>query len=186
MLNSRQAQSRPSLGTLISRGRKRCPLMRPWPYNSRGSPLYVPIPRRVDFHFELNVGLVLDIHFVLDVQVATHLKGLAKKAKLNERHVKAARVFKAKMASLTSERIELQERVQRMTEEVKRLKSYLKHTMSTRSRAKGREDEVRNSLTAVEGKLREVRGELRVALNDLAETRDGLQSAQYELQMVRD
>ena len=28
--------------------------------------------------------------------------------------------------------------------------------------------------------------ELRVAQNDLAETRDGLQSAQYELQMVRD
>ena len=90
MLNSRQAQSRPSLRTLISRGRKRCPLMRPWPYHYRGSPPYVPIPCRVDFCFELNVGLILDVDFVLDVQVATHLKGLAKKAKLNERHVKAA------------------------------------------------------------------------------------------------
>ena len=67
MLNSRQAQSRPSLRTLISRGRKRCSLMRPWPYHSRGSPPYVPIPRRVDFHFELNVGLVLDVDFLLDV-----------------------------------------------------------------------------------------------------------------------
>ena len=46
---------------------------------------------------------------MLDVQVATHLKGFSKKAKLNERHVKAARVFKAKVASLTSERTELQE-----------------------------------------------------------------------------
>ena len=44
---------------------------------------------------------------MLDVQVATHLKGLAKKAKLNERHVKATRVFKAKVASLTSERTEM-------------------------------------------------------------------------------
>ena len=123
---------------------------------------------------------------MLDVQAATHLKGLAKKAKLNERHVKAARVFKAKVASLTSERTELQERVQRMTEEVEKLKYDLKHTMSARSRAEGREDEVRNSLTAVEGEFLEVRGELRVAQNDLAETRDGLQSAQYELQMVRD
>ena len=114
---------------------------------------------------------------MLDVQVATHLKGLAKKAKLNERHVKAARVFKEKVASLTSERTELQERVQRMTEEVEKLKSDLKHTISARARAEGREDEVRNSLTAVEGELREVRGELRVAQNDLAETRDGLQSA---------
>ena len=123
---------------------------------------------------------------MLDVQVATHLKGLAKKAKLNKRHVKAARVFKAKVTSLTSERTELQERVQRMTEEVEKLKSDLKHTMSAHARAESREDEFLNSLSAVEGELREVRGELRVAQNDLAETWDGLQSAQYELQMIRD
>ena len=73
-----------------------------------------------------------------------------------------------------------------MTEEVERLKSDLKHTTSAHARAESREDEVRNSLTAVEGELREVRGELRVAQDDLIETRDGLQSTQYELQMVRD
>ena len=98
--------------------------------------------------------------------MATHLKGLAKKAKLNERHVKATRVYKARVASLTSEPTELQERVQRMNEEAERLKSDLMNTMSARAR--------------------EVRNELRVAQNDLAETRDGLQSFQYELQMVRD
>ena len=123
---------------------------------------------------------------MLDVQVATHLKGLAKKTKLNERHVKAARVYKARVASLTSEMTELQERVQRMTEEMERIKSDLKNTMFARARAESREDEVRNSLTAVEGELREVRGEMRVAQNDLAETQDGLQSVQYEIQMVRD
>ena len=123
---------------------------------------------------------------MLDVQVATHLKGLAKKAKLNERHVKAARVYNVRVASLTSKRTELQERVQHMTEEVERLKFDLKHTMSARAQAESREDEVRSSLTAVVGELLEVRGELRVAQNDLDETRDGLQSAQYELQMVRD
>ena len=119
-------------------------------------------------------------------QVATHLKGLARKAKLNEGHAKAARVYKARMASLTSERTELRDRVQRMTEEAERLKYDLKHTMSARARAEGREDEVRNSLTAAEGELREVRDELRVVQNYLTEARDGLQSAQYELQMVRD
>ena len=46
------------------------------------------------------------------------------------------------MASLTSEQTELQERVQRMTEEVERLKSDLKHTMLARARAESREDEV--------------------------------------------
>ena len=141
---------------------------------------------RVYFHFDLNVGLALDVDLMPDVQVATHLKGLVEKAKLNGRHVKAARVYKARVASLTSERTELQERVQRMTEEVERLKSDLKHTTSARAWAESREDGVRSSLTAVEGELREVRGELRVAQNDLVETRDGLQSAQYELQMVRE
>ena len=123
---------------------------------------------------------------MLVVQVATHLKGLAEKAKLNEKHVKIAWVYKARAASLTSERTELQERAQRMNEEVERLKSDLKHTISARVRAESREDEVWSSLTAVEGELREVRGELRVAQNDLIETREGLRSAQYELQMVRD
>ena len=96
------------------------------------------------------------------MQVATHLKGLAEKAKLNEKHVKIARIYKAKAATLTSERTELQERAQHMTEEVERLKSNLKHTSSAHAREESREDEVRSSLTAAEGELREVRGELLV------------------------
>ena len=90
------------------------------------------------------------------------------------------------MASLTSERTELRDQVQRMTEEAVKLKSDLKHTTSASARAEGREDEARNSLRATEGKLREVRDELRASQNDLLEARDGLQSAQYELHMVRD
>ena len=104
---------------------------------------------------------------MFDMQVATHLKGLAEKAKLNERHVKIARIYKAKVASLTSERAELQERAQHMIEEIERLKSDLKHTSSTRALAESREDEIRSSLTTAEGELREVRGELQVAQNDL-------------------
>ena len=118
--------------------------------------------------------------------MATHLKSLAKKAKLNEGHAKAARVYKARVASLTFEQTELRDRVQRMIEEPMKLKSDLKHTTSARARSEGREDEARNSLRAAEGELREVRDELRVAQNDLLEARDGLQSAQFELQMVRD
>ena len=118
--------------------------------------------------------------------MATHLKSLAKKAKLDEGHAKAARVYKARVASLTSELTELRNRVQCMTKEAVKLKSDLKHTTSARARSEGREDEARNSLRAAEGELREVRDELRTAQNDLLEARDGLQSAQYELQMVRD
>ena len=54
-----------------------------------------------------------------------------------------------RVASLISEWTELQERVQHMTEEVERLKSDLKNTMSARARAESREDEVRNSLTGL-------------------------------------
>ena len=113
---------------------------------------------------------MLDVDFMFDVQVATHLKGLAEKAKLNEKHVKIARVYKARAASLSSEQTGLQERAQRMTEEVERLKFDLKHTVSARARAESREDEVRSSLTAIEGELRKVRGELLVVQNDLIET----------------
>ena len=61
-----------------------------------------------------------------------------------------------------------------MTEKAERLKSDLKHTISARARAEGREDEVRSNLSAVEGELWEVRNVLRVAQNDLDEARDGL------------
>ena len=78
---------------------------------------------------------------MLGVQVGTHLKGLAKKAKLYENHSKAARAYKARVASLTSKRAELRGQVQRMTEEAVKLKSDLKHTTSARARAEVREDE---------------------------------------------
>ena len=39
--------------------------------------------------------------------MATHLKSLAKKANLNEGHAEAARVYKVRVASISSERTEL-------------------------------------------------------------------------------
>ena len=55
-----------------------------------------------------------------------------------------------------------------MTEEEESLKYDLKHTISARARAEGREDEVQSNLSAVEGELQEVRNVLRVAQNELA------------------
>ena len=90
-----------------------------------------------------------------DLQAATHLKGLVDKAKLNEKHVKIARIYKAKVASLTSERVGLQERAQLMAEEIERLKSDLKHTSSARTRAERREDEARTWAGACGGRWAE-------------------------------
>ena len=46
--------------------------------------------------------------------MATHLKSLAKKVNLNEGRFKDARVYKARVASLTSERAKLRDRVEKM------------------------------------------------------------------------
>ena len=45
------------------------------------------------------------------------MKSLAKRASLNVGHAKAARAYKARVASLTSERAELRARMQSMMEE---------------------------------------------------------------------
>ena len=69
--------------------------------------------------------------------MATHLKSLAKR---NQGYVKAARAYKAKVASLTSELAELRAWMQNMTEEAVKLKSELRHTSTARARAEGREE----------------------------------------------
>ena len=96
-------------------------------------------------------------------QAATHLKSLAKRASLNEGRAKPARAFKAKVASLTSERAELRARMQNMTEEVVKLKSDLRHTSMARAWAEGREEKAREGLRVAEGELREVRDGLQTA-----------------------
>ena len=73
-----------------------------------------------------------------------------------------------------------------MTEEAVKLKSDLRHTMTARARAEGREEKARDSLRVAEVELREVRDGLQAAQDDLLEAKDGLQAAQTELQVVRD
>ena len=109
--------------------------------------------------------------------MATHLKSLARRARLNEGHVKASRAYKARVSSLTSEQAELRAHMQNMMEEAVKLKSDLRHTSMARAQAEGREEKARDDLRAVEGKLRELRDGLQTALNDLRVARDGLQAA---------
>ena len=109
--------------------------------------------------------------------MATHLKSLEKRARLNESHVKAARVYKARVAALTSERAVLRDRMQNITEEAVKLKSDLRHTMTVRARAEGREEKARDGLRVAEGELREVRDKLQAAQDDLLVARDRLEAA---------
>ena len=118
--------------------------------------------------------------------MATHLKSLAKRARLNEGHVKAAKVYKARVTALVSERAELRDRVQNMTEEAVKLKSDLRHTMTAQARVESREEKARDGLKVTEDELREVRDGLQAAKDDLLEAREGLHAARTELQVVRD
>ena len=118
--------------------------------------------------------------------MATHLKSLAKRARLNEGHVKAARAYKTRVVALTSERAELQDRMQNMTEEAVKLRYDLRHITIARAQAEGREEKARNGLRVAKGELWEVKDKLQVAHDDLLVARGGLQAAQTELQVVRD
>ena len=106
--------------------------------------------------------------------MATHLKSLAKRARLNEGYVKAARAYKARVAALTSKRAELRDRMQNMAEKAMKLRYDLRHTMMARARAEGKEEKARNGLRVAEGELRKVRDELQVAQDDLLVAWDGL------------
>ena len=90
-------------------------------------------------------------------QAATHLKSLAKRASLNKGRAKAARAYKAKVASLISEWAELRARMQNMMEEAVKLKSDLRHTLAARAGVEGREEKAREGLRVAEGELQEVR-----------------------------
>ena len=82
---------------------------------------------------------------------------------MNEGHAKAARVYKARVTALVSERVELRNQVQNMTEEVVKLKSNLRHTMSARARAESRKEKARDSLKVAEVELRGVMDGLQAA-----------------------
>ena len=76
--------------------------------------------------------------------------------------------------------------MQNMREEAVKLKSDLKHTVTARAWAEGREEKAQARLRAAEVELREVRDVLQAAQDNLLEARDGLQAAQAKLQVVRD
>ena len=59
--------------------------------------------------------------------MATYAKGLARRASLTEGSAKAAKSYKAKVASLTSERAGLQAQIRELTEELVKHRSDLKH-----------------------------------------------------------
>ena len=68
--------------------------------------------------------------------MATYTKCLERRASSAESSAKAVKAYKAKVASLTSERAELRARIKSLTEDVVKHKSDLKHTSPQRRELK--------------------------------------------------
>ena len=64
------------------------------------------------------------------------MKSLEKRAYLSEGSARVVEMYKAEVASLTSERDDLQAQVQHLSEDVAMHRSDLKHTLTAKSRAK--------------------------------------------------
>ena len=76
---------------------------------------------------------------------------------MNEGSARAAKAYKDKLTSLTSERADLRARIQSLTEDVVKHKSDLRHTSTTKERAEDKEKKAREGLRVVEGELRVAR-----------------------------
>ena len=76
---------------------------------------------------------------------------LVRKASLTEGSAKAVKAYKAKVASLTSEKVYLGAQIQSSTEDVRKLKSDLRHTSTAKARAEDKEKKAREGLRGTEG-----------------------------------
>ena len=102
-----------------------------------------------------------------DRESGRDIKSLARRASLTEGSTKAAKAYKAKVASLSSEKAELRAWIQSLTEDVVKHKSDLKHTSTAKARAEDREKEVREGLRVAKDELRVVKEELQAAREEL-------------------
>ena len=85
--------------------------------------------------------------------MATYAKGLARRASLTEASAKAAKSYKAKVASLTSKKASLRAQIRELTEELVKHRSDLKHASIVRARFENKENEARKDAKVVEDKL---------------------------------
>ena len=132
------------------------------------------------FFFFIVSVLSVEFFFLFFLQVATYAKGLARKTGLTEGFARAAKSYKAKVASLTSERASLQSQIRELIEELVKHMSNLKYASVTRARAKDKENEARKGVKVTDDELRLAREELQVVKGDLWAKMVALERARKE------
>ena len=104
----------------------------------REPPLYVQVLSSIFFFI---VSVLLADFFFFFLQVATYAKDLERRVSLTEGSARVAKSYKAKVASLTSERVGLQAQIRKLTEELVKHRSDLKHASVARARIEDKENE---------------------------------------------
>ena len=85
------------------------------------------------------------------------MKSLVRRASFIEGSTRAVKMYKAKVASLTSEKVDLRARMQRLAKDAVKYESNLKHTTTAKARAEDKEKKARGELRVTEDKLWAVR-----------------------------
>ena len=112
------------------------------------------------------VNVICKLHLI-PWQTATYIKDLTRRASSVESSAKAARAYKTKVASLTSERAELRDRIQSLTNDVLGYKSDLKHTSTAKEKVEDRENKAIEGLRSIEDELQVVKEEFQAAREEL-------------------
>ena len=86
--------------------------------------------------------------------MATYTKDLARRASLTEGSARVAKSYKAKVASLTSERAELRAQIRDLTEELVKHRFDLKYALKTRAHIEDKEKKARKDIKVTEDELR--------------------------------
>ena len=107
-------------------------------------------------------------------------EGLARRASLTEDSARAAKSYKAKVASLTSERAGLQAQIRDLTEELLKHRSDLMHASVVRARVEDKEKEAWKDAKVAEDELRLAREDLLAVKGDLWAKIAALERARQE------
>ena len=75
----------------------------------------------------------LSINFISFLQMVTYMKSLAMRASFTESSARVVKEYKAKVASLTSEKADLRAQMQRLAKDSMKYESNLKHTKTAKS-----------------------------------------------------
>ena len=112
--------------------------------------------------------------------MATYAKGLVRRVSLTEGFARAAKSYKAKVSSLTSERVSLQAQIRELIEELVKHRSDLKHASVARAQAEDKENEARKDAKVAEDELQLAIKELQTVKRDLWAKMATLERARQE------